>query len=105
MPFYEQKQPLPVIDAIDGEYIAGIDGEDFMGRVKKEFRKAPEDFRNLLMNFYLFAEKGIPLLSPPSGVAEALVEDGPGALKAYDTHTRLIEDPDEVAKIRSMMTP
>lgn len=105
MLFYEQKQPLPVIYVINGEYVAGIDGNDLMERAKKEFHRAPEEFRNLLMNFYLFAEKGIPDLGPPSAAIETLLYDGTGELKAYDTHTRLIEDAEEIARIRSMMTP
>jgi len=108
--FYKQNQPLPVIYVINREYIAGIDdgqtrGKELIDRARKEFQKSPEDFRSLLLSFYQFAEKSLPEMAAASASIEDLLNNGPGTLKPYEAHTRLIEDSQECAKIKAMMAP
>jgi len=106
--FHEQKQPMPMIYDIAGKYVAGIgDGaeleKDMVKRMRSQYNKLPDRFKETMLSFYLFGDKGPDEFGPSSAAVEEMVNQGPGVIKSYEVRTRKIDDPQEASRIQALL--
>ena len=107
--FHEQKQPMPMIYDIDGKYVSGIadSGEqekEMLKRMRSEYNKLPDRFRQTMLAFYMYGDQGPAEVGSSSAAVEEMVNQGPGVIKSYKVSTREIEDPKEAAKVEELLS-
>jgi hypothetical protein len=107
--FHEQKQPMPMIYDIGGKYVSGIadSGEqekDMLKRMRSEYNKLPDSFRQTMLAFFMYADRGPAEVGSSSAAVEEMVNQKPGAIKSHNVRTREIEDPKEAAKVQGFFS-